>query len=130
MKDKKTQKKIKQMNKNGAIAMNLYNQVLKFMNSSDYNDEMSTDDYIQSVINVRLALAKINSGVMSSKMNDRIGYLKRSLEHYQFIKKFIKEKGDAKGSLSFNFQEQLRLCNEMCDLLPVKIDKLKLGFLK
>ena len=55
--------------------------------------------------------------------------MQSSLEHYTFIRDFIKQKGKEKGQLDFAFSEQIKMCEEMCSLLPVKIDKIKMGFL-
>ena len=128
-KNKKVEAKIKEMNENGKKAVSLYSDILNFFNSSDYNDEVDKDDFIQSVVNARFAIAKIYSGIFPEDTDDRIKCLMKSLENYQFIQDFIREKGKEKGALSFNFSEQLKMCKEMCELLPVKIDKVRMGFM-
>lgn len=128
-KSKKTEKKLQEMNQNGTRAIELYTDVLNFFKSSDYNDEADNDDYIQSVVNARFAIAKIYSALFPKDTDDRIDCLRKSLENYQFIQDFIKEKGKQKGALSFNFSQQIKMCKEMCELLPVKIDKIRLGFM-
>lgn len=129
-KDKATRKKLLQMNENGMESISVYQQILDFFNSADYKSEENNDDYIQSVVNAKFAMAKIYNALMSGKLEERVGFLKKSLEHYQFIKDFIKQKGQEKGTLAFSFSEQLRMCNEMTELLPVKIDKLLSGAYK
>ena len=128
LKDKKVAKKIQEMNRYGLEAISLYDQIYNFFQSEDYNDELNSDNYIQSVINAKFALAKIYSGLFATNQKDRVENLKKSLENYRFIKDYIKKKGEEKGSLNFDFSEQLKMCNEMCDMLPVKIDKMNMGF--
>ena len=117
------------MNNHGLLASNLYAKILEFMESEDYKDEKDKDDYIQSVINARFAIAKIFSGMLPKNIDQRIQFLQNSLQNYQFIKQFIKDKGKEHGRLGFNFSEQLKMCDEMCGLLPVKIDKIRMGFM-
>lgn len=117
------------MNENGKMAIGLYADILDFFNSSDYKDEADNDDYIQSVVNAKFAMAKIYSGIFPEDVDDRIDCLRKSLENYQFIQDFITEKGREKGALSFNFTEQIKMCKQMCELLPVKIDKVRMGFM-
>lgn len=120
-------KKVKDMNFYGGEAVSLYKKILEFFDSEDYKDELNADSYIQSVINARFAIAKIYSGVLPVTLEDRVGNLKISLENYIFIKDYIKKKGEEKGALGFDFSSQLHMCNEMCDLLPIKIEKLRMG---
>ncbi len=117
------------MNQHGLLASGLYSQILEFMNTDDYKTEKDNDDYIQSTINARFAIAKIFSGLLPKSIDERIAYLRTSLSNYQTIKEFIKEKGREHGKLGFNFSEQLRMCDEMCNLLPIKIDKIRMGFM-
>lgn len=129
LKDPKVLKKVEQMNSHGMISSNLYSKVLEFMDGEDYKSEKDTDDYIQSIVNARFAVAKISSGMLPQNISQRIELLRGSLAHYQFIRDYIKQKGKEHGRLNFNFQEQLKICDEMCDLLPIKIDKIRLGFM-
>lgn len=57
------------MNNHGLLASNLYAKILEFMESEDYKDEKDKDDYIQSVINARFAIAKIFSGMLPKNMD-------------------------------------------------------------
>lgn len=117
------------MNKHGLVAANLYAKILEFMDTEDYKNEKDNDDYIQSTINAKFAIAKIFSGMLPSNVSQRIEFLRNSLANYQFIREFIKSKGREHGKLGFNFAEQLKMCDEMCDLLPIKIDKIRMGFM-
>lgn len=118
------------MNQHGLLASNLYSKILEFMDSEDYKSEKDTNDYVQSIINARFAIAKIFSGMLPQNISQRIEFLKNSLSNYQFIRDFIKSKGKEHGKLGFNFADQLKMCDEMCDLLPVKIDKIRMGFMQ
>ena len=50
--------------------------------------------------------------------------MKKSLENYRFIVNFIKELQKNKGTLDWNFAEQVKICQEMVELIPSKIDKI------
>jgi hypothetical protein len=128
-KSKKTQKKVNQMNINGEISINLYQEIVDFMDSSDYDAEKDTDDHIQSMINAKLKIAKVYNGLLSTDFEKRIEFLRNSLKNHEFVKNYIKKKGEEKGGLNFAFAEQLRLATEMCELLPVKIGKLRQGIM-
>lgn len=130
LKNPKIVKKVGQMNQHGLLASNLYAKILEFMNTEDYKEEKDNDDYIQSVVNARFAIAKIFSGMLPKNIDQRIHFLQNSLTNYQFIRDFIKQKGREHGTLGFNFADQLKMCDEMCNLLPIKIDKIRMGFMK
>ena len=126
-KKKGFKKKLIQMNENGIEGLKVYEEIYVFFNSDDYKSDSLNDDYIQSVVNAKFNIAKISSGVIIENKEERIEYLKKSLDNYQFIIDFIRQKGKEKGNLAFNFSEQLRMCEEMVELLPVKIGKLASG---
>lgn len=128
-KDKKVKQKVRQMTAEGLASVQLYETACKFFDSDDYKEERNNDDYIQSIINARFSMAKIFNGLVPDDLPTRTEYLKKSLENYRFIKEFIKKKGAEKGSLNFAFGEQLKMADEMCEMLPVKIDKIRNGFL-
>jgi len=117
------------MNGYGNEACDTYAEIYDFFQSEDYNEDRNTNDFIQSIVNLKFNIAKICSKIHPIKFDERIRYLEKSLENYCFIKEFIKKKGAEKGKLEFGFSEQLRMCDEMCSLLPVKIEKIKMGFL-
>lgn len=123
-KDKKVQAKVKQMTKEGLDSIDCYEQCCSFFDTEDYKDEREKDEFIQSVINAKFAIAKIYNGLVPDDLDKRIDYMKKGLENYRFIKSYIKRKGSERGTLNFGFAEQLRLCDEMCEMLPFKIDKL------
>lgn len=123
-KDKKVRTKVKQMTEEGLQSIDVYEQACAFFDSEDYKDEQQRDEFIQSVINAKFAIAKTYNGLVPADQKTRIDYLKKSLENYKYIKDYIKQKGSEKGSLNFAFTEQLKLSNEMCEMLPMKIDKI------
>lgn len=126
-KDKKVRIKVKQMTDEGLMSIDIYEQICAFFGTEDYNDESEKEEYIQSVINARFNIAKTYNGLVPEDVKTRVQYLKKSLENYTYIRDYIRQKGGEKGSLSFNFGEQLRLCDEMCELLPTKISKINAG---
>ena len=126
-KDKKNRNKVKQMSDEGLTGIDIYQQICAFFDTEDYANESQKDDYIQSVINARFAIAKIYNGLVPDDLKIRIEYLKKSLENYQYIRDYIRKKGSEKGTLNFNFTEQLKMSEEMCELLPTKIGKINAG---
>ena len=128
-KDKKIRNKVKQMTEEGLMSIDVYEQICAFFETEDYKDESEKDEYIQSVINARFNIAKTYNGLVPIDVKVRVEYLKKSLENYTYIRNYIRQKGSEKGSLSFNFAEQLHLCDEMCELLPTKISKINAGLL-
>jgi KIF-binding protein len=121
--DKKVRSRVKQMTSEGLDSIDTYEQICGFFGSEDYKSEADNDTYIQSMINAKFAIAKTYNGLVPNDVPTRVEYLKKSLEAYRYIRDFIKEKGHQKGSLNFGFAEQLKMCNEMIELLPTKIDK-------
>lgn len=121
--DKKIRSRVKQMTTEGLDSIDTYEQICGFFNSEDYKSEADNDSYIQSVINAKFAIAKTYNGLVPGDVPTRVQYLQKSLEAYKFIRDFIKEKGQQKGALNFGFAEQLKMCGEMIELLPTKIDK-------
>ena len=121
--DKKVRSRVKQMTSEGLESIDTYEQICGFFNSEDYKSEAENDTYIQSVINAKFAVAKTYNGLVPNDVATRVQYLQKSLEAYKFIRDFIKEKGYLKGALNFGFAEQLKMCQEMIELLPTKIDK-------
>lgn len=93
------------MNDNGIEGLKVYEEIYKFFNSDDYKSDSLNDDYIQSVVNAKFNIAKICSGVIIENKEERIKFLKKSLDNYQFIIDFIRQKGKEKGNLAFNFSE-------------------------
>jgi KIF-1 binding protein C terminal len=69
LKDPKVVKKVESMNKHGLVAANLYAKILEFMDTEDYKNEKDNDDYIQSTINAKFAIAKIFSGMLPSNVS-------------------------------------------------------------
>lgn len=115
------------MHTEGLESIDTYEVICAFFETEDYKDEAQKDEYIQSVVNAKFAIAKTYNGLVPDEISTRVEYLKKSLENYRFIRDFIRKKGAEKGALGFSFAEQLKMCDEMCDMLPAKIDKVILG---
>ena len=93
-KEKKNRVKVKQMTDEGLGAIDIYNQICAFFDTEDYKDESQKDEYIQSVINARFAIAKIYNGLVPEDLKIRLEYLKKSLESYQYIRDEARVKGE------------------------------------
>ena len=65
--------------------------------------------------------SKINYG----DIKKRVEYMCKSLRHYEEMLKFMKSKELDKWKS--NLTEQVRICEEMLYLLPVKISKIQNG---
>jgi hypothetical protein len=100
------EKKLDEMNKFGFEAVDTYGEIYEFFQSEDYDGEKGANDYIQSIVNLKFSIAKvfvlffirkIYSKIHPINFEERIKHLQSSLEHYTFIRDFIKEKGKEKG---------------------------------
>lgn len=59
-----------------------------------------------------------------NEKKDKIENLTKSLDSYKWISNFIKNEVVKSNALDEDFSQELKICNEMIDLLPNKIDKI------
>ena len=107
---------------NGAIkhALKLTTKLESFKNIED------KDGYIQAIINQRLAIGKIYSKLYDNDKTKILEYYSKSLDNYKVLQKLMKDYR-TRNDFTPTLEEQFKLCSEMIDLLPVKMEKLRVN---
>jgi tetratricopeptide (TPR) repeat protein len=81
------------------------------------------DTYIQAIINQRLAVGKIYSKLYDLDKKVIVGYYAKALENYKQLDRIIRDYS-TRNDLTETLEDQFKLCKEMVDLLPLKIEKI------
>lgn len=121
LKAKKTDKIIEKINTFGFKCVEMYTEIEKLLEEQKENRDKH---YYQSVVNTKFNIAKVFSRMIGKRKHEKVEFLKKSLDGYRDIVNYMKNLLKEKGNLDFNFSEQLRICEEMGELLPVKISKI------
>lgn len=85
-------------------------------------DQTQIMDHYQTIITTKFNIAKAYTRVQGSTKEEKIMYLKKGLENYQWIRNFIKDTVTKTGGLTKEMSDTLKNCEEMVELLPSKID--------
>lgn len=88
------------------------------------SDDKTVDDFI-TLITIRLNLARLYSKLDFKDIKKKVSYLASSLKLYENTYKSIKDCPYTPENQSL--REQLKICEEMIGLLPVKISKINRG---
>ena len=111
------------MNRMGFKAVQLYEQIGNILQEEEKTVEESNSQFIQTRITAKFNIAKIYSRLVLDQAEDRLKYLIKSLDNYKWIRDFCNECTSKKGIVDTEILvEQKRLCQEMINLLPDKID--------
>lgn len=118
--------KVDAMNQYGQAAIAAYEKIEKILleQQKEQKENMPKEHY-QSLINARFNMAKTYNKIYTNDKQEKIDLLRKSLDSYRFIVDFIRELLKKKGNLEWDFSEQLKVCTEMVELIPVKIEKIK-----
>ena len=124
---KVTSKEIEEINSKGEKGLFYYNDIIKYI-EEEYNkdEEKKVEDFI-TIITIKSNMARIYSKLIYNKdIKKRVEALKKSLNMYQEVYNHLK------SSTSFfnerpELQENLKMCEEMIGMLPIKIDKINRG---
>ena len=86
-------------------------------------------EYLQTIINMHLKSGNMYSKLVAAKKEKQVEYLKKNLECHRSARRVIEEykkenKIASDGELPALIQEQMKISDEMIELLPPKIDKL------
>lgn len=84
------------------------------------------DAYIQAIINQRLAVGKVYSKLYDKDKKVIVEYYAKALENYKQLDRIIRDY-QTRNDLTDTLKEQAKLCKEMIDLLPIKIEKIAKG---
>lgn len=122
---KQKQGLIKEANSYGEKSANYYQLLINYLdNEFKKEGEKSLDD-VNTIITVKLSLSRLLTKLMLPDKNKRVESLCKGLRIYEEVLKFMKSKEVEKFRDSIT--EQIRICEEMLYLLPVKISKIQNG---
>jgi hypothetical protein len=120
------QSQLDEINTFGNKAINYYKPILKFVESEYEKPEADTtvDDFM-TIINIKLNLARLYSKLDSKDTKKKVNYLATSLKIYEEAYKNLKKSNYTNSHPQLS--EHLVICEEMINLLPVKISKVNQG---
>lgn len=87
------------------------------------NNVEDKDEYIQAIINQRLAIGKIYSKLYDKDKAVIVGYYSKALNNYKELDKLMRDYR-TRHDFTQTLEDQFKLCSEMIDLLPIKINKI------
>ena len=108
----------KAMNSLGSAAIDYAQQVIKSLMAKEEKYE-----YVQALLNLQFLVARVYGKIFEKEKEKIIANMKESLNMYMKIREFLKEYATT-TPMSKSIEEQFRMANEMCELLPVKIAKI------
>jgi len=82
------------------------------------------DSYIQAVINQRLAIGKIYSKLYDKDKKQILDYYSLAMDNYKILEAHMRDYR-TRNDFTPTLEEQFRLCTEMIELLPVKMEKVR-----
>lgn len=114
---------IEQLNKHCVSSIDLFEQVIQSVVNSGNKEALENLETLQTIITAKFNVAKNYSRLQPKDTAEKINALKRSLDAYKWIKDFINQYVSPQGALSYEMRETLKNCEEMCSLIPAKIDR-------
>ena len=111
------------LNKAGLASIEYFEKLIHSVVSSGNKEALENQDTLKTLITAKFNVAKNYSRLEIKDVKEKVNALKKSLEAYNWIKTFITENILSKGALNHEMRETLKHCEEMCSLLPAKIDK-------
>ncbi len=130
MKEGKIKKAVVEtLNKYCLKSIEYLEKLIESVINSTNKELMENNETLRTIITAKFNVAKNYSRYQTNDVKEKVSYLAKSLESYKWIQKFINEKLGAKGALTPDLTETLKSCEEMCQLLPSKIDRVNQGIL-
>ena len=82
-------------------------------------------EYWQAIFNLRFSCAKIYSRFFDKDQQQQFNFLESSFREYQTLQAFHKEtiKAQPNMEITETMEQQLKIMEEMCELLPLKLAK-------
>ena len=119
------QNQINEINSSGEKSIYYYKTILSFIEVEyEKSPEKLLEDFT-TIITIMLHMARLYSKLDSKDVKKKVNNMALSLKIYEDTYKVIKRSSFVEGNQSL--QEQIRICEEMINLLPVKISKINLG---
>lgn len=120
--NKLTRKNIDEVNNLGEKSLNYYLQLLKFLDEElKKSTEKTIEDY-STIITLKLNTARISSKLSYQDKQRNVYCLTQALRLYEEVDRIFKTTDILKQNPFL--EEQNKLCQEMIQLLPVKIAKI------
>lgn len=116
---------INEANLSGEKSLYYYNLLVNYLDVEFKKEGEKSFEDINTIITIKLSVARIYSKINYGDIKKRVEYMCKSLRHYEEMLKFMKSKELDKWKS--NLTEQVRICEEMLYLLPVKISKIQNG---
>lgn len=104
----------------GQIAIKFAKKALAIMEAKEDKHE-----YWQAVFNLRFTCAKLYSRFFAKEQEIQFSFLESSFREYQTLQNFtneIREK-NPQMEITETMQQQIKICDEMVELLPLKLAK-------
>lgn len=111
------------LNKYCVNSIDYFEKVIQSVMHPSNKESLENMETVKTIITAKFNVAKNYSRIQPKDSKEKVNCLTRSLEAYNWIKKFINDNLASKGTLSHEMRETLKNCEEMCSLLPSKIDR-------
>ena len=124
---KMSNKEIEEINGYGKKSIFYYEDIIGYIeNEYGKESEKKFEDFI-TIITIKSNIARLNSKIIIlDDIKKRVDSLKKSLDLYNEVYKLLKGSKDIFGEKE-ELTENLRMCEEMIGMLPIKIDKVNRG---
>ncbi|KAM3127738.1 hypothetical protein pb186bvf_020170 [Paramecium bursaria] len=113
----KNKKLTEKMNTAALLTIDGYKQIIKQLELLDAKER--DQSWYQSIVTGQFNIAKAYSKIQPKEKKQKVEYLVQSLQVYRNLLKYIKQEAN-----QFEFYQEARICQEMIELLPTKIDKI------
>lgn len=102
-------------------------EMIDFIQKFDMNDD-TAKDIIQSTLNLMFGVARLYSKLEDSDVAKRVGFMLNSLTWYEKVRDYLlkAKSGKYSGSVS-DISDQIRICEEMIGLMPIRISQVNAG---
>jgi tetratricopeptide (TPR) repeat protein len=98
-------------------------EMIEFISKFDMNDD-SAKDIIQSCLNLMFGVARVYSKLEDVDNRVRVGYMEKSFRWYEKIHKYLNDTKSGKYSSKVpDLNEQIKICDEMIALMPLRISQ-------
>ncbi len=120
------QAQLDQINQFGEKAINYYLPILKLAETEYEKNgaEATVDDFI-SIITIKLSLARLYSKFDFKNTKKKVDSLAKSLKIYEDTYNKLKKSNHTYSNSQLS--DHLKICEEMINLMPVKISKINHG---
>ena len=98
-------------------------EMLDFIQKFDQNDD-SAKDIIQSSLNLMFGVARLYSKLEDPDVKIKVQYMEKSFRWYEKIRKYLQDVKNGKYSSALqDLNDQIRICDEMLALMPIRISQ-------